>query len=118
MVMVIAKQLLENGAVVRAYLGVKLDASFSEQDAQKSGLTRPEGARITSITPKSPAERAQLQVSDVIVQFDGVKIEDDNHLINLVSLTPVGKEVELKLLRSGQSLDMKVQVGDRSEIEQ
>lgn len=117
MVMVVVKQLLEHGAVVRAYLGVKLDASFSEADAQKSGLPRPVGARITSITPKSPAEKANFQVSDVIVQFDGVKVEDDNHLINLVSLTPVGKAVDVQLIRAGQTMGLRVEVADRSEIE-
>lgn len=117
MVMVVAKQLLENGAVVRAYLGVKLDATFSESDAQRSGLQRPVGARITSITPRSPAEKAKLQVADVIVEYDGIKVEDDNHLINMVSLTPVGKTVGIHLIRDGQPMELRVEVGNRSEID-
>jgi serine protease Do len=75
------------------------------------------GARVTAITAKSPAESADIRVGDVILQLDGIRIEDDSHLINLVSLTPVGKEVEVNLFRDGEPLALKVRVGNRSEIE-
>ena len=78
---------------------------------------RVEGARVTAITPKSPASAADIHVGDIILQFDGIRIEDDSHLINLVSLTPVDKEVELQLLRNGERQSLKVKVGNRSEIE-
>jgi serine protease Do len=117
MAMVVARQLIEHGIVVRAYLGVSLDSKFKGEEATSSGLTRLEGARVTRITPKSPAETADLQVGDIILQFDGIRIEDDSHLINLVSLTPVNKEVELQFLRDGERQTVKVKVGNRSEIE-
>jgi len=116
MAMVVARQLIEHGSVVRAYLGVRLDARFKSEESF-SGLSRVEGARVTAITPKSPAESANIHVGDIILQFDGIHIEDDSHLINLVSLTPVNKEVELQLLRSGERQSLKVKVGNRSEIE-
>ena len=115
MVMVIADQLIERGSVVRAYLGVRLDATFGPEAAAKMGLPRPEGARVTGITQNSPAE-SQLRVGDVILAFDGTPIEDDNHLINLVSLTPVNKEVEVHLLRSGKAHNLKVRVGNRTDM--
>ncbi|MFN0017241.1 MAG: S1C family serine protease [Pirellulaceae bacterium] len=117
MAMVVARQLIEHGSVVRAYLGVRLDSKFKGESATSSGLTRVEGARVTAITPKSPAETAKIHVGDIIVEFDGMRIEDDSHLINLVSLTPVDKEVELQLLRDGERQSLKVKVGNRSEIE-
>ncbi len=117
MAMVVARQLIEQGIVVRAYLGVRLDSKFKGEEATSSGLTRVEGARVTAITPKSPAETAEIKVGDVILQFDGIRIEDDSHLINLVSLTPVNKEVELQLVRDGERQTLKVKVGNRSEIE-
>ena len=116
MAMVVARQLIEHGNVVRAYLGVRLDSKFKTEEAS-SGLSRVEGARVTAITPKSPAETADIRVGDVILQFDGIRIEDDSHLINLVSLTPVSKEVDLQLLREGETHALKVKVGNRSEIE-
>ena len=113
MVMLIADQLIEHGAVVRAYLGVRLDSSFGPESAARLGLARPEGARVTGITKSSPAEQARLQIDDVILMFDGTRIEDDNHLINLVSLTPVSKEVEVRLLRGGEMQSVRVRVGNR-----
>lgn len=117
MAMVVARQLIEHGSVVRAYLGVRLDSKFKAEEATSSKLTRVEGARVTAITPKSPAEFAKIQVGDIILEFDGIRIEDDSHLINLVSLTPVEKEVELELLRDGEPQSLRVKVGNRSDIE-
>jgi serine protease Do len=116
MMMLFADQLIERGTVVRAYLGVRLDAAFGPEAAAKIGLPGPRGARVTGITKDSPAESAQIQVGDVILAFDGTRIEDDDHLINMVSLTPVNKEVEIRLVRGGKPLAFKVRVGNRSEL--
>jgi serine protease Do len=116
MVMMIADQLIEHGAVVRAYLGVRLDSAFGPEAAAKIGLARPEGARVTGITKDSPAEAAQIQIGDILLSFAGTRIEDDNHLINLVSLTPVNDEVEVRLLRAGKPVTLKVRVANRTEM--
>ncbi len=116
MVMTVAQQLITNGSVVRAYLGVHLDSSFGPEDAIRLGLSRPSGARVTGVNPQSPAEAAGLKIGDVILQFDEVRIEDDDHLVNLVSLTPVGKQVGLLVVRDGKSLPMKVSVGNRADM--
>ncbi|HUE73721.1 MAG TPA: trypsin-like peptidase domain-containing protein [Pirellulaceae bacterium] len=117
MAMSVVKQLLTHGTVTHAYLGVKLDARYDAEQALRAGLPRGEGARINAITAKSPAEAAKLKVGDVILSFDGTRIEDDTHLINLVSLTPVGTEAELRVLRGTEILAVKVTVGNRAEIE-
>jgi len=116
MVMTVAQQLITNGSVVRAYLGVHLDSSFSPEDAIGLGLSRPSGARVTGVNPKSPAELADLKIGDVILQYDNIRIEDDDHLVNLVSLTPVGKEVGLVVVRGGKAMQMKVNVGNRADM--
>ncbi|WP_254509173.1 S1C family serine protease [Anatilimnocola floriformis] len=116
MVMVVADQLIEHGQVVRAYLGVQLDATFTREEAAAAGLSRPEGARVTGVTPRSPAEKAKLQLGDVILQYNDLHVDDDDHLINLVSLTPVNKEVELTLIRDMQTMRIRVRVGNRSEL--
>jgi serine protease Do len=99
MVMVVARQLVERGTVVRAYLGVKLDGKFGPTIAKSVGLRQPRGAYVTEITANSPAAAAGIKPSDVILEFNGVRVEDDSHLINLVSLAEVGKEVPLLVLR-------------------
>ncbi len=117
MAMTIARQLVERGNVVRAYLGVTLDPAFTQEEAVKLGLPRAEGSHITLITPKSPAEAAKLQVDDVILEFNGVRIEGDAHLINLVSLTEVGREIPIVVFRDRKQIKMTVKVGDRSKFD-
>jgi serine protease Do len=116
MVMVVADQLVEHGHVSRAYLGVRLDSKYGVTDAVRVGLSRAEGARVTGITKNSPAELARIAVGDIILEFDGTLIEDDVHLINLVSLTPVNKEVDVRLLREGRPLHLRLRVANRSQM--
>ncbi len=111
MVMVIVKQLVERGAVERAYLGVALDSKFGPAVAMAVGLNRPRGARVTRITPGSPAEVAKLQAGDIVLRYNGVRIDNDSHLISLVSLTEVGKEVLLQVFRDRRAIDVPVRVG-------
>ena len=118
MAMVVVKQLLEKGSVTRAYLGVRLDSRYDAEQALEAGLSRAEGARVTAITPKSPAEAAKLQVGDIILSLDGTRIESDTHLINLVSLSPVNAQVELRVLRNKEVLIVPVKVGNRTEIDE
>jgi serine protease Do len=117
MAMYVAKQLIERGAVTRAFLGVHLDSKFTPDVAAKAGMTRVQGARISGITPNSPAAVYKLQVGDVIIRFDGQPIDDDNHLVNLVSLTPVNKDVPVILYRGGKLQSLIVRVGDRTKYE-
>jgi serine protease Do len=113
LVMVIARQLIEHGSVNRAYLGVSLDSKFTAQAAIDLGLPRRTGARIVEVKPGSPAEVAQLQVGDVIVQFNGIRVEDDTHLVNIISFTEVDAEVPVVIYRNRQPLHLRVKVGLR-----
>jgi serine protease Do len=117
MAMHVARQLIEHGTVTRAFLGVHLDSRFTAETAARIGLPRVQGARVSGITPNSPAAQSKLVVGDVILQFDGVRIEDDNHLVNLVSLTPVGKDIPVIVFREGKSMSLNVKVGDRTSFE-
>jgi serine protease Do len=123
MAMSIAKQLVERGSVVHRalppgpFLGVTLDSKFDAAIATKLGLPRLEGCRITAVTPKSPAEVAKLQVDDVVVEFDGTPIENDVHLVTLVSLTDVGKEVPIVVFRGKKMVKLTVKIADRSSFE-
>jgi serine protease Do len=117
MAMQIATQLIERGAVVRAYLGVRLDSRFDAIRAIEMGLPRLTGALVTSVTPRSPAATADVRPGDVILKLDGIRVEDDTHLVNLVSLTPVGDSVELLILRGGKTQVVEVNVGNRGMFE-
>lgn len=117
MAKVVATQLVTQGKVTRAFLGVHLDSRFGPDAAARLGLPVSYGARVTGITPKSPADGTDVKIGDVILQFNGVRIEDDNHLVNLVSLTPVGEEVDVVVFREGQMYNVKVKVGYRGDYE-
>lgn len=110
-------QLLEHGKVTRAYLGVSLDDDFTADEANNLKLDRLRGARVVGAHPDSPAARADLRKDDVILTYDGIEVLDENHLINLVSLTAVGKKVKMVVFRSGKHVTIEVTVGDRQDYE-
>ncbi len=112
----IARSLVEENEVARGYLGVKLDVRFNQQRAESLGLPRIVGTRITGIEPNSPAERAGLKVNDVIIEFNGVRVERDTHLISLVKLTEVGRRVEMVVFRDGQPVRQMVDIGDMRQL--
>lgn len=116
MFMIVAEQLIETGKVARAFLGVTLDQGFGAAAAAELGLPRPLGARVTQITPNSPAMLAGLQVGDVILQFNNTPVEDDSHLVNMVNLTEIGKDVSLVVYRNRKTQQVHVAVGDRSQF--
>ena len=112
----VARQLVETGEVARGYLGVKLDIRFSEELAREIGLPSLMGTRITGVESDSPAGRAGLQVNDVILGFNGVRVERDIHLISMVKLTEVGRRVPLEVLRDGRLINVEIEIGDLREI--
>ena len=75
------------------------------------------GAHVNSITPMSPAALAKLQTGDVILEFNHVPIEDYLHLINVVSVTPLGKSVPMLVYRDGKTLTLSIEVNDREKFE-
>jgi serine protease Do len=113
----IAHQLVHIGNVQRAYLGVRLDRRFGPLQAKELGLPTVRGARVTEVTPNSPAARANLQSGDVIVQVDDTPIENDDHLVNLISLLPVDQTISVTLYRDSKRITLSAQVGDRGDFE-
>jgi serine protease Do len=114
----VMEQLLEHGVVSRAYLGVKLDPQFDIRQATRLQLDRVQGARVTLVYPNTPAARANLQTEDVVLTFDGVEVQDENHLINLVSLTPIGRQVKLNVWRAAKRITLTITLADRNDLDQ
>jgi len=99
------KQLIAQGKVKRGYLGITLE-SVHDEFAKVYGLTEARGAIITSVTPtengeSTPANKAGLQPSDIIVEFEGTPVTGAQDLIQRVASTPVGQQVSLSFLRDG-----------------
>lgn len=113
----VTEQLISSGKVRRAYLGVKLDPDFDLESAKQLGLDRVRGARVVDVYRDTPAARSGLAIDDVILYFGGVEVQDENHLINLVSLTSVNTTVNTIILRKGKRQTLPVTLGDRDELE-
>jgi serine protease Do len=100
--------------VTRGFLGVSLDARFGPATATRLGLDSPRGARVTAITPDSAAADAEVRVGDVILRFNHIWIDSDNHLVSQVSLTPVANPVPMLVYRDGEMVELTVTVGKKS----
>jgi serine protease Do len=115
MVKFVATQLVENNSVARAQLGVQLDHKFDPGLGISVGLRRPKGAKVSKVFPGSAAEQAQMQVGDVILEFAGVPVDDDDHLVNLVGMTEANREVPVVVLRGAEPLKLHVKLGTAAE---
>ena len=113
MTMKIVTDIIDYGAVQRGFLGVSLDARFSPMRAISLGLLRPYGARVSAITPNSPASASKLSIGDIVLEFGGIQIANDSHLVTQVSLTKIGDSVPVKVFRSGKVVNLNVTVGSR-----
>jgi serine protease Do len=107
----IMRQLVETGAVEFGFLGVTLDGRFDARTAASLGLPRLTGARVSQVSAGSPAAAAGLQIDDVVIRFNGTPIENDRHLVSLVKLSDVGRQVELVVLRGGKVVNVQASIG-------
>jgi serine protease Do len=117
MAMQIVRELTEFGYVRRGFLGVSLDSRYNAEGAAAAGLNTVFGARVSAITPDSPASSTDLQVGDIILKFDGRIVENDSHLVSQVSLTSIGREVEMEVFRNGRRATVQAVIRDREEFQ-
>jgi serine protease Do len=98
--------------VVRGWLGVQM-SELNASLARELGLQQVQGVVVVSVVPDSPAEKAGIQARDVIVQWNGRRIDDPVELSRLVGRAKVGSTVKLQVIRDGQPLDLTVEIGER-----
>jgi serine protease Do len=104
-------QLEQKGSVTRGWLGIgiqqmtpALEKSFSLKDK--------EGVIVADVFKGGPAEKAGIERGDVITQFDGKNVAEPRDLSRIVASTPVGKMVDLKLMRDGKAIERTVNIGE------
>jgi serine protease Do len=103
-------QLIKYGETKRGWLGVRIQ-EVSKEIADVEKLKNIEGALVASVGEKSPAEKAGLKAGDIILRFDGKKIDTMRTLPKLVSNTKVGKTVELEIWRNKKLITKKLTLG-------
>lgn len=113
----IIDQLKQYGETRRGWLGVAIqDVDDDTADALKLGKAR--GAMVINVDDKGPAKTAGFEREDVIVKFDGKDIRRSNDLPRIVAQTPIGKEVDVVVMRAGKEVIKKVTLGKLDEAPQ
>ena len=103
-------QLIAKGQVTRGYLGVNIQ-SLTPELAKALGLEARNGALVADVVAGSPAERAGIQRSDVVVSYNEKAVGEARDLSTMVAETPVGKDTTITVLRNGAKHDLNVRMG-------
>jgi serine protease Do len=113
----VIESLKADGRVKRGWLGVRIQ-TVTDEIAESLGLDEAEGALVASVTPGGPAETAEIQPGDVILEFDNKDINRMRGLPRIVAETPIGKEVEVTVWRRNERQSFKVTLGELPEEEE
>src|SRR5690606_19898995 len=98
------------------WLGVYIQP-VTEDVAQALKLGEVKGALVARAVEEGPAARAGIQLRDVIVKFDGKVVEENDDLPLMVAQTPIGKVVEVELIRGGKKRTVKVKIAELKDDE-
>jgi serine protease Do len=103
-------QLIEFGETKRGWLGVRIQ-DVTEEIAEVEKLEDPRGALVASVAENSPSEKAGIKSGDIILEFNGVRINQMNELPAIVAKTQVGKKVKVKIWRNKKEIIKNVTLG-------
>ncbi|MHC4359697.1 MAG: PDZ domain-containing protein, partial [Planctomycetota bacterium] len=107
-------QLISGGKVVRGFLGVGIQ-DLTPDLAESLEIKNTKGIVITDVTEDSAAGKIGLKQYDIIVEFNGEKVEKTNDFRNRVAMLKPGTEVKLVVLRDGTRKNFTVELGQRPE---
>ncbi len=106
----VVEQIKKSGKAAHGWLGVQIQ-DVTRQLAESFGMKRPHGALVSKVMPNSPAEKAGLQIGDVISEFNGKPIETSSDLPPMVGMTPINEEAQLTVIRKGDTETIGFKVG-------
>ena len=105
----IVESIIENGYVAKPYIGVNV----SDVSEETMGYGLPAGAAVKAVSEYSPAEKAGLQVNDIITAVNGKEISGRTGLSEAVSAASVGDTLTLTVYRQGNTISVDVTVGEQ-----
>jgi S1-C subfamily serine protease len=105
----IADQLMKNGSVVRPYLGVSYQ-TLNPQSAAVLGVSRTQGAYLSTVQAASPAAQAGLRAGDIITSIDGQALSESHTLQTVLLAHKPGDRLSLKVARTGTQADVTLTV--------
>jgi S1-C subfamily serine protease len=103
-------QLAEKGKVEWGWLGVSI-SEVGEDEAPKFGLSEAKGVLIRQVVAGQPADQGGVKANDVVLAVNGTALEGPRDLQRIISSTPVGRTVKLKVWREGKPTELDVVVG-------
>ena len=106
----VVSQLIEFGETKRGWLGVRIQV-VTEEIANIEKLDEPRGALVASVAENSPSDKAGIKAGDIILEFNGTKINVMKELPQIVAQTEVGKTVEVKIWRNKKEVIKKIKLG-------
>ncbi len=106
----VINQLIQFGETKRGWLGVRIQ-EVTKEIAEVEKLRKPQGALVASVGENSPADKAGIKAGDIILNFDGKKIDTMRTLPKVVASTQVGKSVELKIWRNKKLISKRLTLG-------
>lgn len=112
----VISQILKFGKAKRAWLGVKIQP-VTDEIAESLGLEDSYGAMVLEVLKDGPAESAGVQVGDIILKFNGERIESMRKLPRIVAGSPIGDKTVIQVFRNGQVKNLRVQLGELNEEE-
>ncbi len=105
----IGNQLINSGEVVRGRIGVVIQPLTSEL-AESFGVEQGQGIVVAQVSDDSPAKRAGIQQGDVIISYQGKKVNNVGRFRNSVSLTPPGTEADIVVIRDGKRKELAITI--------
>jgi serine protease Do len=114
--MPVIDQLRQYGETRRGWLGVRIQ-QVTDDIADSLSIKPPHGALVAGIDDKGPAKPGGIEAGDVVVKFDGHDIKEMHDLPRIVADTPVGKTVDVVVIRKGKEETHKVTVGRLEDSE-
>lgn len=109
-VMNVVNQIKTSGKASHGWLGVQIQ-DVTRELAETFGMKKPQGALVAKVIPGSPAEKAALQIGDIIIEFNGQAIEKSGDLPPMVGMTPINDKATLKILRQGAERTVNFDIG-------
>ncbi len=107
---IVIDQLIEFGETKRGWLGVRIQ-DVTKEIAEVEKLDKPRGALVASVAENSPSEKAGIIAGDIILEFNGQRINQMKELPAIVARTQVGKKVEVKIWRNKKEIIKNVLLG-------
>lgn len=107
----IKDQLIKNGRVIRGRIGVGIQA-VTQDLAEAFGMKTPKGAVITQIDRDGPADKAGLQVGDILIAVNGQEVKNANDIPVKISTMRPGTKTTMTILRNGKQENVSVTVAE------